>query len=98
MGVSPVLKKYAMPLGIWLLFAAIAVGLWLGLKNIFYLFNFLYIGTGLAAGLALFAQGKKWARNAVQWVVGLYLLVFLGARLEQFPCGAADDRLGFPGL
>ena len=73
------LKKYAMPLGIWLLFAAIAVGLWLGLKNIFYLFNFLYIGTGLAAGLALFAQGKKWARNAVQWVVGLYLLVFLGA-------------------
>lgn len=79
MGVSPVLKKYAMPLGIWLLFAAIAVGLWLGLKNIFYLFNFLYIGTGLAAGLALFAQGKKWARNAVQWVVGLYLLVFLGA-------------------
>ena len=34
-GVSPVLKKYAMPLGIWLLFAAIAVGLWLGLKNIF---------------------------------------------------------------
>ena len=47
------LKKYAMPLGIWLLFAAIAVGLWLGLKNIFYLFNFLYIGTGLAAGAAL---------------------------------------------
>lgn len=29
---------------------------------------------------------------------GKDLLVFLGARLEQFPCGAADDRLGFPGL
>ncbi len=40
MGVSPVLKKYAMPLGIWLLFAAIAVGLWLGLKNIFYPLQF----------------------------------------------------------
>ena len=73
------MKKYAVPLGIWLLFAAVAVGLWLGLGNAFYLFNFLYIGTGLAAGMALFAQGKKWARNAVQWVVGLYLLLFLGA-------------------
>ena len=72
------LKKYAVPLGIWLLFAAVAVGLWLGLQDAFYLFNFLYIGTGLAAGLALFAQGKKWARNAVQWVVGLYLLSCMG--------------------
>ena len=72
------LKKYAVPLVIWLLFAAIAVGLWLALENVFYLFNFLYIGTGLAVGMALYAQGKKWARNAVQWVVGLYLFVYLG--------------------
>ena len=72
------LKKYAVPLVIWLLFAAVAVGLWLALENVFYLFNFLYIGTGLAVGMALYAQGKKWARNAVQWVVGLYLFVYLG--------------------
>lgn len=72
------LKKYAAALVIWLLFAAIALGLWLGTGNAFYLFNFLYIGTGVAAGMALFSQGKKWARNAVQWVVGLYLLVYLG--------------------
>ena len=72
------LKKYAAALAIWLLFAAIAAGLWLGTGNAFYLFNFLYIGTGLAAGMALYAQGRAWARNAVQWVVGLYLLVYLG--------------------
>ena len=72
------LKKYAAALAIWLLFAAIAAGLWLGTGNAFYLFNFLYIGTGLAAGMALYAQGRAWARNAVQWVVGLYLLAYLG--------------------
>ena len=40
-----VLKKYAVPLVIWLLFAAIAVGLWLALENVFYLFNFCLLYT-----------------------------------------------------
>ncbi len=72
------MKKYAVPISIWLLFEAIAVTLWLTLGNIFYLFNFSYIGTCLAIGLVLYSKKWKYARNAVQLAVGLYMLVYLG--------------------
>ncbi len=72
------IQKNLPPLVIWLLFETIAVTLWLTLDNIFYLFNFSYIGTALAAGLVLFGQKKTYARNAVQFAVGLYMLVYLG--------------------
>ena len=41
-------------LGIWIIFEAIAVMLWLTKNNLFYLLNFSYIGTSIALGLVLF--------------------------------------------
>lgn len=50
------MKKYAFPLIMWLLFEAIAITLWLALDNLFYLFNFSYIGLCLAFGIGLLYQ------------------------------------------
>ena len=72
------LKKYAYAIIIFLIFEAVAVGLWLGLDHIFYLFNFTYIGGFLAFGLVLYANKYKYARLVVQFAVGLYMLVGLG--------------------
>lgn len=71
-------KNYLLPLGLWLLFEAIAVTLWLVLDNMFYLFNFSYIGACLAVGIFLYSRKWKYARAAVQFAVGLYMLVYLG--------------------
>ena len=71
-------QKYALAAALWLLFGALAVGLWLALDNRFYLFNFSYIGSALALGVALFTQKRPWARNVVQFAIGLYLLVYVG--------------------
>lgn len=72
------MKRYLLPLGIWLLFEAIAVTLWLTMDNLFYLFNFTYIGSCVALGMVLFIGKFKYARNVVQLAVGLYMLVYLG--------------------
>ena len=71
-------QKYALAAALWLLFEALAVGLWLALDNRFYLFNFSYIGSALALGVALFTQKRPWARKVVQFAIGLYLLVYVG--------------------
>ena len=71
-------KKYLPPLMMWLFFEAVADSLALMLDNLFYFFNFTYIGTALAIGLVLYEKKKKYARNAVQLAVGLYMLVYLG--------------------
>ena len=44
-------KEYVTIFGFWLVFEMIAVVLWQTQHNLFYLFNFSYIGTCLAAGL-----------------------------------------------
>ncbi|MDO4312318.1 MAG: 4Fe-4S binding protein [Eubacteriales bacterium] len=72
------LKKYSSPLIMWCIFEAIAIILWQALDNIFYLFNFTYIGTSIAAGLILYIKKNPYARNVVQFAVGLYMLVYLG--------------------
>lgn len=72
------IRKYKTPIILWFTFEAVAVVLWLSLDNIFYLFNFIYIGTAIAIGLALYISGYKYARMAVQLAVGLYMLVYLG--------------------
>ena len=88
-------QKYALAAALWLLFEALAVGLWLALDNRFYLFNFSYIGSALALGVALFTQKRPWARNVVQFAIGLYLLVYVGLlgrenmQLEGFCFSAA---------
>ena len=72
------LKKYSLPLLLFLVFEAVAVTLWLSKDNLFYLFNFSYIGCSIAFGLLLFIKGHKHARRVVQFLVGTYMLVYLG--------------------
>lgn len=62
----------------WLMFESVAVVLWLTYDNLFFLFNFSYIGTVVALGLVLVTKKKKYARRMVQLLVGLYMLVYLG--------------------
>ncbi len=73
-----ILKKYAGSISILIIFETIAVTLWLTKDNIFYLFNFSYIGCFLALGLFLYARKYKYARLIVQFGVGLYMLIYLG--------------------
>ena len=72
------MKKHLLPAGMLLLFEAIAVTLWLTKDNLFYLFNFSYIGLALSLGIFLYIRKYKHARRVVQLLVGLYMLVYLG--------------------
>ena len=72
------LKKYAASLLMLLIFEAVAVILWLTKGNLFYLFNFSYIGISIALGLFLYIRKYRHARRVVQLLVGLYMLVYLG--------------------
>ena len=71
-------KKYRNSIIIWLIFETVAISLYVSTKNIFYLFNFTYIGSFIALGTALMASQNKYARNVVQFGVGLYMLIYLG--------------------
>ena len=72
------LKKYALVLLIGGVFEAVAVSLWLTKHNLFYLFNFSYIGISLSLGIFLLGRKYPYARRVVQLLVGLYMLVYLG--------------------
>ncbi len=72
------LKKYGFSMAILAIFEAVAITLWLTKDNLFYLFNFTYIGGSIALGMVLFARNFKHARRVVQLLVGLYMLVYLG--------------------
>ena len=71
-------KKYLIPIIMLIVFEAVAVILWLALDNIFYLFNFSYIGISVSLGVFLFIKKVRFARRIVQLLVGLYMLVYLG--------------------
>lgn len=72
------MKKYIMPIIMLLMFEIVAVTLWLTKDNIFYLFNFSYIGISIALGITLFIKKYKYARRITQLLVGLYMLIYLG--------------------
>ena len=59
-------------------FEIVAVTLWLAKDNLFYLFNFNYIGLSISFGLFLFIKKYRYARRIVQLLVGLYMLIYLG--------------------
>lgn len=63
---------------IWIFFEAVAIGLYIWTNNLFYLLNFSYIGTCIAVGSYLYGHNVKYARNVVQFAVGLYMLIYLG--------------------
>ena len=71
-------KKYLHPILIFVIFEAVAITLWLTKHNLFYLFNFSYIGISIALGIFLYIRKYKHARRVVQLLVGLYMLVYLG--------------------
>lgn len=72
------LKKYSSSIIMFTIFETVAVTLWLTKNNIFYLFNFTYIGGALALGLFLYAKKFRYARQVVQFAVGTYMLLYLG--------------------
>lgn len=72
------MKKYLLPLIMLAIFETVAISLWLTKDNLFYLFNFSYIGFSIALGLFLFIRKYKHARRITQLLVGLYMLVYLG--------------------
>ena len=72
------MKKYAMPIIMLAVFETVAITLWLTKGNVFYLFNFSYIGISISLGVFLFIRKYKHARRVVQLLVGLYMLVYLG--------------------
>ncbi len=71
-------KKYFLPVAMLAVFETIAITLWLTKDNLFYLFNFSYIGLSIALGIFLFIQNYRHARRVTQLLVGLYMLVYLG--------------------
>lgn len=72
------MKKYFLPLIMLTVFEAIAITLWLTKDNVFYLFNFSYIGISISLGVFLFVKKYRYARRVAQLLVGLYMLVYLG--------------------
>lgn len=72
------MKKLALPVLILVIFEVIAISLWLTRDNLFYLFNFSYLGGSLFLGTLLMYRGNKNARRITQLLVGLYLLVYVG--------------------
>ena len=70
------------PLIIMGMFWVLAVVLWLTTGALFYLINFIYIGTSVGAGMATYAllpkQKKYQGRRLSQLLVGIYMLGLLG--------------------
>ena len=72
------MRKYTLPILMLLIFETVAVTLWLTKDNLFYLFNFSYIGISISLGLFLYVRKYRHARRVVQLLVGMYMLVCLG--------------------
>jgi polyferredoxin len=72
------MKKYFLPLSMLAIFETVAVTLWLTQDNLFYLFNFNYIGISVSLGIFLFIRKYRYARRVAQLLVGLYMLIYLG--------------------
>ncbi|MCQ2432018.1 MAG: 4Fe-4S binding protein [Clostridia bacterium] len=73
------MKKHSpLPLILFFVFETVAVTLWLAKDNLFYLFNFSYIGICLAVSVSMMMRKKPGARRFSQLFVGLYMLVYLG--------------------
>ena len=76
-------KNYLPSILVLLLFEAVGITLWITKDNLFYVFNFTYIGGSIALGLFLFAKKVKFARRVVQVLVGCYMLLYLGLMCNE---------------
>ncbi len=79
---TPKRPDLKIPIILFFVFWSIALLLWLTTRRIFYLFNFGYIGTALAVGLGVYAslpaRKRPLGRRLAQFLVGAYMLLFLG--------------------
>ncbi|AEV69515.1 hypothetical protein Clocl_2976 [Acetivibrio clariflavus DSM 19732] len=72
------LRKFKIPIYILMIFICISIGLWIWFDNLFYLFNFMYIGFLVSLGIFLLIKKYKYSRQVVQFGVGLYMFIYLG--------------------
>ncbi len=72
------IRKFALPIVLFIIFETVAISLWLSLDDIFYLFNFSYIGTAIALGTGLMIANHKNGRRVTQLLVGMYMMLYLG--------------------
>ncbi len=81
------LKNLRAPLILTITFWAIAIILWQAKSNLFYLFNFGYIGTAVGFGIGLYVilprKNKPTGRRVTQLLVGLYMLGILGLLMKE---------------
>lgn len=75
-------KELASSLVIVIPFWIVAIVLWRSTGDIFYLFNFLYIGAAIGVGIGVYSalprKKKPLGRKLTLFLIGGYLLVFLG--------------------
>ncbi len=76
------MKNLRVPLIILISFWTLAIVLWQTTGNIFFLFNFGYIGTAVGLGIGLYIllprKKKPAGRRFAQLLIGIYMLGFLG--------------------
>lgn len=74
--------KMRRPLIVMIIFWGIAIVVWQTTGKIFFLYNFAYIGIALGVGMGIYAalpkRQKLWGRRLAQFLIGTYMLVFLG--------------------
>ncbi len=75
-------NKLVIPIILFVFFWTLAILLWQLKDNIFFLYNFGYIGTAIAFGIGAYdllpRRKKPTARRLAQLLVGVYMLGFLG--------------------
>jgi polyferredoxin len=80
-------RKLQFPIVIAVVFWAIAIALWQRTGRAFFLFDIGYIGTSLGVGIGLFAllprRNRPIGRRLAQFLVGVYMVGFLGFLVQQ---------------
>lgn len=75
-------RELRAPMILFIVFWLIAIVLWQTTRNLFYLFNFGYIGTAVGFGIGLYVllprKKKPSGRRFAQLLVGIYMLGILG--------------------
>ena len=81
------LRQLRMPAALLLIFWTIAIAMWRKTGMIFFLFDLGYIGTSLGVGTGLYAllprRRKPAGRRLAQFLIGMYMVGFLGFHVLQ---------------
>ena len=81
------IRQLIVPLTLLIVFWVIGIVFWQLKGNVFFLFNFGYIGTSIGVGLGVYQilpkKKKRWGRRLAQILVGTYMLVFLGIIMTE---------------